>query len=230
MNVTSDVARVPGWYGKLPTLGDFASRRLEADFIEPWDLWLGEGLQAQRSAFGDGWLDAYLDTPPWRFLLSPGALRGVRPELAFAGVLVPSVDRVGRYFPLTLVASLARMPELAAGFDALLAWLHRLEDTALDALHGQWTIDELEDALAELGPPAATAAAMRSRIASARSGGRSPTRWRGAAASSTSPASPAAPTSPRSSRRRRARRFRRRRRCAAWRCGSPTRRAGRSCW
>ena len=155
MNVTSDVARIPGWYGKLPSLGDFASRRLEADFIEPWDLWLGEGLQAQRSTFGEGWLDAYLDTPPWRFLLSPGALRGVRPELAFAGVLVPSVDRVGRHFPLTLVASLSRLPELAAEFDALLAWLHRLEDTALDALQGDWTIDDLENALADLAPPGA---------------------------------------------------------------------------
>ncbi|MEO5881827.1 MAG: type VI secretion system-associated protein TagF [Caldimonas sp.] len=153
MNVTSDVARIPGWYGKLPSLGDFASRRLEADFIEPWDLWLGEGLQAQRLAFGEGWLDAYADTPPWRFLLSPGALNGVRPELAFAGVLVPSVDRVGRHFPLTIVASLSRLPGLASEFDPLLAWMHRLEDTALDALQGDWTIDHLEDALADLSPP-----------------------------------------------------------------------------
>jgi len=153
MNVTSAVATIPGWYGKLPTLGDFASRRLEADFIEPWDLWLGEALQAQRSAFGEGWLDAYLDTPPWRFLLSPGAIGGPSPELAFAGVLVPSVDRVGRHFPLTLVASLARVPDLAAEFDAVFAWLHRLEDTALDALQGDWSIDELENALVELAPP-----------------------------------------------------------------------------
>ena len=153
MNVSSDVATIPGWYGKLPTLGDFASRRLEADFIEPWDLWLGEAMQAQRSSLGEGWLEAYLDTPPWRFLLAPGALRGVNPDLAFAGVLVPSVDRVGRHFPLTLVASLARVPDLAAEFDALLAWLHRLEDTALDALQGDWTIDDLENALAELSPP-----------------------------------------------------------------------------
>ena len=169
MSVSSDVATIPGWYGKLPTLGDFASRRLEADFIEPWDLWLGEALQAQRSAFGEGWLDAYLDTPPWRFLLSPGALRGVRPDLAFAGVLVPSVDRVGRHFPLTLVASLARIPDLAAGFDALLAWLHRLEDTALDALHGEWTIDDLESALADMGPPAgADGHAVEDRVGSVR--------------------------------------------------------------
>ncbi len=169
MNVTSRVATVPGWYGKLPTLGDFASRRLEADFIEPWDLWLGEAMQAQRSAFGEGWLDAYLDTPPWRFLLSPGTLSGVSPGLAFAGVLVPSVDRVGRHFPLTLVASLARVPDLAAEFDALLAWLHRLEDTALDALQGDWTIDDLENALAELSPPADEASAsFEDRLATMR--------------------------------------------------------------
>jgi type VI secretion system protein ImpM len=169
MNVTSDVARIPGWYGKLPSLGDFASRRLEADFIEPWDLWLGEGLQAQRSTFGEGWLDAYLDTPAWRFLLSPGALGGVHPELAFAGVLVPSVDRVGRHFPLTLVASLSRLPDLAAEFDALLAWLHRLEDTALDALHGDWTIDDLENALADLSPPGADGnAAVEDRLTTVR--------------------------------------------------------------
>lgn len=158
MNVKSDVARVPGWYGKLPSLGDFASRRLEADFIEPWDLWLGEGLQAQRGAFGDAWLGAYDDTPPWRFLLAPGALRGLRSELAFAGVLVPSVDRVGRHFPLTIVASMPRAPALAAEFDAVLAWLHRLEDTALDALQGDWTIDDLENELADFGPPGAAAA------------------------------------------------------------------------
>ena len=96
--------------------------------------------------------------------LPGGDARGFHPELAFAGVLVPSVDRVGRHFPLTLVASLSRLPDLAAEFDTLLAWLHRLEDTALDALHGDWTIDDLENALADL-PRRAVKAAARSRIA-----------------------------------------------------------------
>ena len=36
----------PGWHGKLPTLGDFASRRLEAPFIEAWDGWLAAGMLA----------------------------------------------------------------------------------------------------------------------------------------------------------------------------------------
>src|SRR5664279_3439708 len=96
MSAASDVATIPGWYGKLPTLGDFASRRLEADFIEPWDLWLGEGLQGQRESMGDAWLDAYLQSPPWRFLLMPGVLPGFDAGLIVAGVLMPSVDRVGR--------------------------------------------------------------------------------------------------------------------------------------
>ena len=170
MNLTSDVATTPGWYGKLPTLGDFASRRLEADFIEPWDLWLGERLQRQRQTLGDAaWLDAYLDTPPWRFLLSPGVLAGGDPARVFAGVLLPSVDRVGRHFPLTLAASLTRTPSAAAEFDALLAWLHRLEDTALDALQSDWSIDDLERALADLPPPADEAASSaEDRLATVR--------------------------------------------------------------
>ena len=170
MNVSSDVATIPGWYGKLPTLGDFASRRLESDFIEPWDLWLGDGLQAQRQTLGDAWVDAYLDSPPWRFLLSPGVLAGVAAGRVFAGVLVPSVDRVGRYFPLTLAAELARAPCIVAEFDALLAWMHRLEDTALDALQGDWSIDDLEGALAGLAPPTDEgAASSEDRLAVVRS-------------------------------------------------------------
>jgi type VI secretion system protein ImpM len=159
MNLASDVATVPGWYGKLPSLGDFASRRLEADFIEPWDLWLGEAMQAQRDAMGEGWLDAYLQSPPWRFVLMPGVLSGFDPERILAGVLMPSVDRVGRYFPLTIAATLAGLPESSAAYEELLAWLHRLEDAALDALQDDWTIEQLENALAELAPPATSVAA-----------------------------------------------------------------------
>ena len=145
---------IPGWYGKLPTLGDFASRRLGGDFIEPWDVWLGEGLAAQRATLGEAWLDAYLHSPTWRFVLMPSALPGLAPQRALAGVLMPSVDRVGRYFPLTLVASLETLPKSAVELEQLLGWLHRLEDLALDALQDDWNIDELDGALARLAPAA----------------------------------------------------------------------------
>ena len=139
----------PGWYGKLPSLGDFASRRLDAEFIERWDLWLGEGLAAQRATLGEAWLEAYLNSPVWRFVLMPGA---VSPEV-LAGVLMPSVDRAGRYFPLTIVAPIARLPGSAAEIEGLLGWLHRLEDVALDALQDDWDIQQLDEVLAALPAP-----------------------------------------------------------------------------
>ncbi|HEX7439788.1 MAG TPA: type VI secretion system-associated protein TagF [Caldimonas sp.] len=153
----SDDESIPGWYGKLPTLGDFASRRLSGGFIEPWDVWLGEGLAAQRETLGEAWLDAYLHSPTWRFVLMPGTFAGLESQQALAGVLMPSVDRVGRYFPLTLVAGLAQLPQSAAAIESLLGWLHRLEDLALDALQDDWRIEELDAALAELPPISALA-------------------------------------------------------------------------
>jgi type VI secretion system protein ImpM len=149
----SDLEATPGWYGKLPTLGDFASRRLPADFIEPWDLWLANGLAAQRDLLGEGWLDAYLASPVWRFGLMPGALGPKEPAHPTVGVLMPSVDRVGRYFPLTLATGLPRLPGSVPELEFLLGWLQRLEDVALDALQDDWAIDDLERVLEQLPPP-----------------------------------------------------------------------------
>lgn len=151
-------ALVPGWYGKLPTLGDFASRRLDAGYIEAWDGWLAEGLGGLREQRGEAWLQAYLDAPAWRFVLMPGVLpRGAdgAKQAATAGVLMPSVDRVGRYFPLTLACGLPLLPTALHQADALLAWLHRQDDLAADALHDDWSIEQLEQALADGGLDAA---------------------------------------------------------------------------
>ncbi|MFN0184883.1 MAG: type VI secretion system-associated protein TagF [Aquabacterium sp.] len=144
--------QAPGWYGKLPTLGDFASRRLGADFIEAWDLWLGDRMAGLREQQGEDWLQAYLDSPVWRFTLTPACL-GDAQGMAMAGVLMASVDRVGRYFPLTLVAPLPRLPANAAELEGLMSWLHRLEDVAVDALQDDYTIDQLEAALALMPAP-----------------------------------------------------------------------------
>lgn len=130
-----------GWYGKLPTLGDFASRRLAPEFIDPWDRWLAAGLEAWRKA-DDEWLAAFLAAPTWRFLLGPGLPHPASP--GYAGVLMPSVDRVGRYFPLTLV----RPKWPGAGDDpALVPWLQALEACAVGALQDDWDVDRLDGEL-----------------------------------------------------------------------------------
>ena len=144
-----------GWHGKLPSLGDFATRRLDAGFVQVWDAWLSAGLAGL--ARQPDWLDAYLAGPVWRFVLMPGALAvpGGAASPAWAGVLMPSVDRVGRYYPLTLAHPLDGLPGDAGALDALLRWLAALDDAAADALHGDWSIDALEAELARIGAPPA---------------------------------------------------------------------------
>jgi len=88
-----------GIYGKLPSHGDFLRRRVDNEFIGVWDAWLQDCIAASRSTLGEQWLDVYLTSPAWRFVCDVG----VCGENAYAGLIVPSVDRVGRYFPLTLV-------------------------------------------------------------------------------------------------------------------------------
>ena len=91
-----------GFYGKLPSHGDFLRRRVSDAFVSAWDGWLQECLSASRTTLGDRWLDVYLTSPAWRFAFSRGACG----DTAVIGVMVPSVDRVGRYFHLALVAEL----------------------------------------------------------------------------------------------------------------------------
>ena len=137
------MASTPGWYGKLPALGDFARRRLPAGFIEPWDAWLQKGMAASRAALGQDWLAHYLSAPIWRFALLPGV---IGPD-AWAGVLLPSVDRVGRYFPLTVCASLPAAEPLGPSLAALDDWLARLEQAALLGLDPERGLERLEAAL-----------------------------------------------------------------------------------
>jgi type VI secretion system protein ImpM len=144
--VSSDSSgAIAGWYGKLPSLGDFASRRLSDEFIRTWDAWLQDVLQATRGALGQGWLDRYLTMPIWRFVLLPGLVG----PTGWAGVLMPSVDRVGRQFPLTLAVSL---PSYAGAAHAVFRggeWLAGLEGVALSALDPTRGPDDFDRALAD---------------------------------------------------------------------------------
>lgn len=89
-----------GAYGKMPGLGDFLRMGVGSGFVAAWDRWLQVTLFEARATLGHAWTDCYMSAPIWRFALAPG-LAGRYPVF---GVLMPSVDRVGRQFPLTLVA------------------------------------------------------------------------------------------------------------------------------
>ena len=93
---------LPGFYGKFPELGDFVNRRIPRSFLDHWDEWLQNAIATSRQRLDKDWLNLYLNSPVWRFALA-GGLCGDQP---WCGLLMPSVDRVGRYYPLTIAAPL----------------------------------------------------------------------------------------------------------------------------
>jgi type VI secretion system protein ImpM len=91
-----------GFCGKLPARGDFVASGLPRRFVEGWHDWLQHALAASRDALGEDWVAAWLEAAIWRFALSPGVCG---PD-AMLGLWMPSVDRIGRYFPLTFAAAI----------------------------------------------------------------------------------------------------------------------------
>lgn len=133
-----------GWYGKLPALGDFSARRLPPEFVARCDDWLSRGIQASRAQLGERWLHTYLTAPIWRFAWSPG-LAGTN---WWVGVLMPSVDNVGRYFPLIVAQPCAHAPLHDGPHTALDAWLDHLSATAMATLQPGASVETFESQLA----------------------------------------------------------------------------------
>ncbi len=119
-----------GFYGKLPSHGDFLRRRVSDAFVHAWDGWLQECFAASRATLGERWLEVYLTSPSWRFACEAGVL-GSAPVV---GLMVPSVDRVGRYFHLTLVASLPEGASVATAATAADTFFERAERLVVDTL------------------------------------------------------------------------------------------------
>ncbi|RMO96520.1 ImpM [Pseudomonas syringae pv. philadelphi] len=138
-----------GFYGKLASRGDFVSRDLPQSFIQPWDAWLAAGLLASQKQLGGAWLDAYLISPLWRFVLASG----VCGPQAVTGVLMPSIDRVGRYFPMTVAVPIegGQAPgSLLSGADG---WFEQAEELLLATLEPQATFESFDAGLQALGAP-----------------------------------------------------------------------------
>ena len=149
----SSTAPSIGLFGKLPAHGDFVTRNLPGSFMSVWDEWLQRCVRGTQETLGDAWLDVYLTSPLWRFALSSGVVD----EQVWAGLIMPSVDSVGRYFPLTIVSRLPRQTNGTELMAAQSAWFEKQEMLALQALEEGATVDELYDALQGLAAPAAPA-------------------------------------------------------------------------
>lgn len=140
----------PGAFGKLPAHGDFLAFQLADDLRLAWDGLVSAGLDAFRRRAGDAWLDIYLTSPLWRFAASPGIV-GARP---LAGVMIPSVDRVGRYFPFAILADLPETVPPARLREEAASWFEAAGRLALRLLDEEVTLARLAPELSALGLPA----------------------------------------------------------------------------
>ncbi|MDN3519589.1 type VI secretion system-associated protein TagF [Aquisalimonas lutea] len=126
--MTASEQQLCGLFGKVPQQPDFVHLHLPEVFVETWHSWAQAGLSITREQLGDHWLELYLTSPAWRFALAPQVCG---PD-AVMGVLIPSVDEVGRYFPLCLAVT-GLYPVWSAYLHAA-DWYRQAETVAMAAL------------------------------------------------------------------------------------------------
>lgn len=145
----SEAQDAPGWYGKLSSLGDFAHRRLPERWLRACDGWLSGVMRAGREELGENWLQAYLTAPLLRFAWAPGVVD----SQWWFGLLMPSCDSVGRYFPLLIAQTRAHAPQDRIALDHLENWFDHLARAAMGTLdEAEGSVDALEAALQDAPP------------------------------------------------------------------------------
>lgn len=138
-----------GLYGKLPAKRDFIAVSASREFLVVWEAWLQGGVSASTLRLGNAWRPAFLKAPIWRFWLGADLCGET-----ILGAFMPSLDGVGRYFPLTVfvragVGTALPPPE----FDPQTAWFTAAEDFLLSTLDEGMTFEAVGAALDRLDLP-----------------------------------------------------------------------------
>lgn len=136
-------------FGKLAQKRDFIALFAPREFLNAWEPWMQSAVSASRQSLGDGWQQAYLTAPIWRFWLG-AEIRGT----PILGAFMSSVDGMGRYYPLTLFAhadpgSAIPPPDL----DAQDPWLLAAEDFLLSTLDTAIAFETITGGLDQLASP-----------------------------------------------------------------------------
>ena len=141
-----------GFFGKLPSRGDFVRGSLSREVAGAWDRWLQAVLPVAIATMDqEEWQAIWSTAPAWRFRL-PAGMCG---PLPLTGIWLPSRDRVGRPFPLIAADGAAADDDR---LDCLEAICRRAIDAALspDQLDAELGRAVQADAHAETqsdGPP-----------------------------------------------------------------------------
>lgn len=128
--------RMSGFYGKLPARGDFVGSGLARPVVDALDEWARACLAASSGALGESWVDCWMEAPVWRFAGDVGGAE-------LGGVWLPSMDGVGRWFPLVI----ATQAEAAGP-----AWMEQAEALGYEAVTADLAPDRLALRLVGIPP------------------------------------------------------------------------------
>lgn len=138
-----------GWYGKLPSLGDFVGRRMPHALESEWDSWVRAGMDELRSVSPETWPEVFVSAPVWFF----AAAARVTGSAVLMGALAPSMDRVGRYYPLTILAAAPDVGCALADDARLRTFFAGARAAIVEARRLAWSAEELDERVSYLTPP-----------------------------------------------------------------------------
>ena len=146
--LTTERLNAAAWFGKLPSAGDFVGRRMPHALESEWDQWMRTGLDQLRHEGGAQWQENFVQCPTW-FFITPTQSRG---GLA-AGAIAPSIDRVGRYYPIVVMALNTTECLKLAGDGQMAHYFADVRQAIVDARRVPLQAPELDDRLSAICSP-----------------------------------------------------------------------------
>jgi type VI secretion system protein ImpM len=138
-----------GWFGKLPSDGDFAHRRMPRSVLDVLDDWLRRGLAQLQARSPAAWRDSFAAAPTWNCAI-PAPVAG---GMTLVGLIAPSRDRVGRQFPLCAGVVLPPEEPVSALLADAHGWLRTLGKLVIDARDQQMPLEAFDAAIRSIAVP-----------------------------------------------------------------------------
>lgn len=138
------MTKLRGWMGKLPCAGDFLSSGLPSVVAGQLDDWISLNL-LWMNAHRPGWPELYFQSTARGFVIEDGVTLYKQQSERVLGILMPSVDAVGRPYPFILLQ--AMQGSLHSKRPTFEQQLTDLWTACANALELNWTVGKLENSL-----------------------------------------------------------------------------------
>ncbi len=136
-----------GVYGKLPSHPDFVSANVSSEITVELYEWLQHVIHHSKEQLNESeWLSSYLISPIWR-VYYPSKSNKYDPWI---GIMLPSVDAIGRYFPLFFIFQVdAEKLRGAWLFQEASTLFNVMENVGIAALQQRLSLDQVMSLLEE---------------------------------------------------------------------------------